>query len=152
MEYSNDKLFDAFNLAKSVWNIVFDSVELSIKKNKEHLALGSGYIFYYRKLDNKIYVWEYEIKKKRGEKDVNQTHITKMYENIPDSTRLVSIIEEYSKFNKTDYYKGLPVFEMVCNQDFPMDEAIVPIMKRKLMSYIFQIVNINKTKNFDSKI
>ena len=152
IKYSNDKLFDAFNLAKSVWNIVFDSVELSIKKNKEHLALGSGYIFYYRKLDNKIYVWEYEIKKKRGEKDVNQTHITKMYENIPDSTTLVSIIEEYSKFNKTDYYKGLPVFEMVCNQDFPMDEAIVPIMKRKLMSYIFQIVNINKTKNFDSKI
>jgi hypothetical protein len=152
IKYSNNKLFDTFNVAKSIWNIVFDSVEISIKKNKEHLAAGSGYVFYYRKLDNKIYVWEYEIKKKRGVKDVNQTYLTKIYDNVPDSTTLVSIIENHSKFNKTDFYKNLPVFEMVCNQDFPMDQAIVPIMKRKIMSYIFQIVNMVKVKNFDSKI
>ena len=103
-------------------------------------------------MDNKIYVWEYEIKKKRGVKDVNQTYLTKIYDNVTDSTTLVSIIENHSKFNKTDFYKNLPVFEMVCNQDFPMDQAIVPIMKRKIMSYIFQIVNMVKVKNFDSKI
>ena len=46
--YSNDKLFDTFNVAKSIWSIVFDSVDISIKKNKERLASGSGYVFYYK--------------------------------------------------------------------------------------------------------
>ena len=152
IKYSNNKLFDTFNIAKSIWNIVFDEVEISIKKNKEHLAAGSGYVFYYRKLDNKVYVWEYEIKKKRGDKNVSQTYITKIYENTPDKTTLLSIIENHSKFNKTEYYKDLPVFEMSCSQNFPMEQAIVPIMKRKITAYIFQIVNMVKVKNFDSEI
>jgi hypothetical protein len=41
---------------------------------------------------------------------------------------------------------------MTCNQDFPMEQTVVPIMKRKIMSYIFQIVNMAKIKNFDSEI
>ena len=152
IKYSNNKLFDTFNVAKSIWNIVFDSVDISIKKNKENLASGSGYVFYYRKLDNKIYVWEYEIKKKRGEKNVSQTHVTKIYENNPDKTTLLSIIENHSKFNKSKYYKDFPVFEMSCGQNFPMEQAIIPIMKRKITAYIFQIVNMVKVKNFDSEI
>jgi hypothetical protein len=152
IRYSNDKLFDTFNVAKSIWNIVFDSVDISIKRNKENLGSGAGYVFYYRKTENKIYVWEYEIKKKRGGKDLTQTYITKIYESQPENTTLVSIIENYSKFNKTNHYKVLPVFEMSCNQDFPMEQAIIPIMKRKITAYIFQIVNMVKVKNFDSKI
>ena len=152
IRYSNDKLFDTFNVAKSIWNIVFDSVDISIKRNKENLASGSGYVFYYRKTENKIYVWEYEIKRKRGGKGLTQTYITKIYESHPENTTLVSIIENYSKFNKTTNYKGLPVFEMSSNQYFPMEQAMVPIMKRKVTAYIFQIVNMVKVKNFDSKI
>jgi hypothetical protein len=38
LEYSNDKLFDTFNLAKSIWDVAFNSVEISIKKNKGALA------------------------------------------------------------------------------------------------------------------
>ena len=69
---------------------------------------------------------------------------------ISQST-LLSIIENHSKFNKTEYYKDLPVFEMTCDHDFPMEQTIVPIMKRKVISYIFQIVSMNKINNFDSK-
>ena len=121
IKYSNNKLFDTFNIAKSIWNIVFDEVEISIKK-------------------------------KRGDKNISQTYITKIYENTPDKTTLLSIIENHSKFNKTEYYKDLPVFEMLCSQNFPMEQAIVPIMKRKITAYIFQIVNMVKVKNFDSEI
>ena len=32
-----------------------------------------------------------------------------------------------------------------------MNETLVPIMKRKIMAYVFQIVNIEKIKNFDSE-
>jgi hypothetical protein len=150
--YSNDKLFDTFNTAKSIWNIVFDSIDVSVKKNKKNLGSIYGYIFYYKKLENKIYVWEYKIKKEQDSKNNAQTQITKIYENEADSTTLLSIIETYSKFNKTEYYKDFPVFEITCEQDFPIEQSIVPIMKRKIMSYIFQTFNIEKLKIIDNKI
>jgi hypothetical protein len=34
---------------------------------------------------------------------------------------------------------------------FPMDATLVPIMKRKVMAYVFQLVNLEKIKNFDSE-
>ena len=89
---------------------------------------------------------------KKGKNDTaDKTHLNKIYENHPDETTLLSIIEQHSKYNKTKYFRDLPVFEMTCDHDFPMEQTIVPIMKRKVISYIFQIVSMNKINNFDSK-
>lgn len=151
LHYSNNKLFDTFNLAKSIWDIAFNSVEISIKKNKGSLISGMGYVFYYRKTENKVYVWEYQIKKRR-KNTTNRTILNKIYENTPEDTTLSSIIETNSSFNKYDYYKTLPIFEMQCNQDFPMDQTVIPIMKRKITSYVYQIFTLARAKNFDSNV
>jgi hypothetical protein len=152
IRYSNNKLFDTFNVAKSIWNIAYDSIEISLKKNKEHLAAGSGFVFFYSKKDDMVYVWEFQIKKSKKDDFSNKTYITKIYESHPEDITLLSIIENNSTFKNTDYYKKLPVFEMMCDQDFPMEQTMVPIMKRKVMSYIFQIVNVSKINNFDSEL
>jgi hypothetical protein len=151
IQYSNVKLFDTFNLAKSIWNMAFDSVDISLKKNKSYLASGMGYSFYYSKKDNKVYVWEYQIKRDRKQPNTNKPTIRLIYENSPEDVTLSSIIETNSSFVKSKNYKTFPVFEMQCNQDFPMEQTIVPIMKRKIMTYIFQILNSSKIKNFDSE-
>jgi hypothetical protein len=151
LHYSNNKLFDTFNLAKSIWDIAFNSVEISIKKNKGSLISGMGYVFYYRKTENKVYVWEYQIKKRR-KNTTNRTILNKIYENTPEDTTLSSIIETNSSFNKYDYYKTLPIFEMQCNQDFPMEQTVIPIMKRKITSYVYQIFTLARAKNFDSNV
>jgi hypothetical protein len=152
LKFSNTKLFDTFNFAKSIWDIAFNSVELSIKKNKGAIISGMGYVFYYRKSENKVYVWEYQIKKNRKNPTTNKTQINKIFEDAPDDVTLTSIIENNSSFKKHDYYKGLPIFEMNCTQDLPMEQTIIPIMKRKITSYIFQTINLVKTKNFDSNL
>lgn len=149
IKYSNNKLLDTFNIAKSIWDIAFDTIEISIKRNKGGLDSGFGYIFYYGKKENKIYVWEYEVENK-GDKAINKTNLNKIYENTPEDVTLVSIIENNSTFKKTNHKTELPIFEMKCNQDFPMEQTIVPIMKRKIMAYIFQIVNIGTSKKIDS--
>ena len=151
LHYSNNKLFDTFNLAKSIWDIVFNSVDISIKKNKGSLISGMGYVFYYRKTENKVYVWEYQIKKRR-KNTTNRTILNKIYENTPEDTTLSSIIETNSSFNKYDYYKTLPIFEMQCNQDFPMEQTVIPIMKRKITAYVYQIFTLARAKNFDSNV
>jgi hypothetical protein len=56
LRFSGPKLFDAFNIAKSIWNIAFESIDLYLRKNKNNLVSGSGYIFFYRKSEEKLYV------------------------------------------------------------------------------------------------
>jgi hypothetical protein len=46
LRFSGPKLFDAFNIAKSIWNIAFESIDLYLRKNKNNLVSGSGYIFF----------------------------------------------------------------------------------------------------------
>ena len=151
LQYSNGKLFETFNFAKSMWNIAFDNIDISLKKNKTYLNLGMGYIFFFKKEENKIYVWEYQIKKDRKNPNTNRTTIKLIYENLLEEVTLTSIVEGYSSFCKLKNCKSLPVFEMQCNQEFPMEQTLVPIMKRKVMSHIFQTLNLSKIKNFDSE-
>jgi hypothetical protein len=150
IRFSGNKLFDAFNVAKSIWNIAYDSVEISLKKNKNSLGYGQGYIFNYSKEDEKLYVWEFEIKKLKKDQFNNKTHINLIYSGAPDSLTLANIIDTSSTWNTSDICHDLPVFEMKCTQKFPMDATLIPIMRRKVMAYIFQIINMEKIKNFDS--
>ena len=151
IKFSGPKLFDAFNIAKSIWNIAFESIDLYIRKNKDALIAGTGYIFFYRKQNEKLYVWEYEIKPDKKDRSTNRTYLDLIFDGAVDEFTLTQIIETFSKWNQTEYYKELPIFEIKCSQNFPFEETMVPIIKRKVMSYIFQVVNIEKINNFDSE-
>lgn len=150
LRYAGTKLFDAFNIAKSIWNIAFESIDLYSRKNKGNLKSNIGYIFFYRKSEEKLYVWEYEIKRDGRDKSINRTNLQLISEGGIDEKTLTEIIDTNSKWAQTDYYKKLPLFEIKCSQNFPFEQTMVPIIKRKVMSYIFQITNIEKVNNFDT--
>ena len=150
LRYAGTKLFDAFNIAKSIWNIAFESIDLYLRKNKGNVISNIGYIFFYRKSEEKLYVWEYEIKHDSKDKSINKTNLQLISEGGIDEKTLTEIIDTNSKWVKTDYYKKLPVFEIKCSQNFPFEQTMVPIIKRKVMSYIFQFANIEKMNNFDT--
>jgi hypothetical protein len=110
-----------------------------------------GYMFYFDKENEKLMVWEYEIKKPKGDTHNNKTYINLIYDNTLNGMTLTSVINTFTKWNHTDSYKDLPIFEMKCSQKLPMEQTMIPIMKRKLMAYIFQIVNLEKMNSFDSE-
>lgn len=149
LQYSNVKLFDTFNVAKSIWNLAYDNIDIYIKKNRKGISSGSGYSFYYNKNDDNLFVWEYQIKKPRGTKNAHKTYITEIYNGKFDNLIIPEIIEKHSTWNETTYYTQLPIFEIQSSQNFPMEATLIPIMKRKIMAYIFQIVNTEKINNFD---
>lgn len=151
IKFSGPKLFDAFNIAKSIWNIAFESIDIYIRKNKKSLIAGTGYIFFYRKQNETLYVWEYEIKPDKKDKTINKTYLNLIYEGVADDLDLSDIIDTFSTWNHTEYFKDLPIFEVKCGQNFPFEETMIPIIKRKVMSYIFQVVNSEKINNFDSE-
>jgi hypothetical protein len=150
IRYSGNKLFDAFNMAKSIWNMAYDAVTISIKKNKHSLNSGLGYIFYYDKDDGILYVWEYQIKKVKGDEINNKTYLSLIYKDEPKDITLSELVDEYSNWKEIIEHHDFPVFEMKTSHRFPMDATLVPIMKRKVMAYVFQVVNLEKIKNFDS--
>lgn len=151
IKYCGGKLFDAFNMAKSIWNIAYDNIEVSLKRNKSNLTSGSGYIFFYKKSEDQVYIWEYEIKKVNNDPHNNRTYLNLIYKAVPDENKLISIIENFSTWNNTENYKDLPIFEVKCQQDFPYEQTFLPILKRKILAYVFQIVNLEKINNFDSE-
>ena len=52
---------------------------------------------------------------------------------------------------KEDVYQNkLPVFEFQSTQHFPFEETLIPMAKRKLLSYILQSVSKEKLENFDN--
>jgi hypothetical protein len=152
LKFSNSRLFDAFNVAKSIWNLAYDNIDLYIKKNRKSINSGHGYIFYYNKGEDKLFVWEYEIKKSKGDKNTHKTYLNLIYDGSSDDLTVPEIIETFSTWNQTENFKGLPIFEIQSSQNFPMEQTLIPIMKRKITAYIFQIVNSEKLNNFDFEL
>ena len=151
IRYSGGKLFDAFNMAKSIWNMAYDTLEVSLKKNKKSISGGLGYVFFHKRDDNKVMVWEYQIKRPKGDNTNSKTYLNLIYEGIPNDLTLTNIIETSSTWTEIEGYKSFPIFEARASQIFPMEETLIPILKRKIMSYVFQIVNFEKINNFDSE-
>ena len=97
-------------------------------------------------------MWEYEIKKSKGDNHNHKTYVNSIYNGSSEDLTVPEIVETFSTWNQTEYFKELPIFEIQSSQNFPMEQTLVPIMKRKIMTYIFQIVNSEKLNNFDFEL
>lgn len=124
LKYSEAKLQDYFDIIKSVWTIVYDAIEVVSILNEDNLISKKGY--FYTKSSNLINIWEYNIRKHKGE---NKTTF-KQIEDPNLYTHLISTENE------------LPTFYIHCEKEVPFEETLLPLMKRKVLSYIFQSKNL----------
>ena len=124
LKYSEAKLQDYFDIIKSVWTIVYDAIEVVSILNEDNLISKKGY--FYTKSSNLINIWEYNIRKHKGE---NKTTF-KQIEDPNLYTHLISTENE------------LPTFYINCDKEVPFEETLLPLMKRKVLSYIFQSKNL----------
>jgi hypothetical protein len=149
VRYSGEKIYEAFNIAKSIWTIAQDAISVQIKKNKDRLEDGMGYIYFRRRSDEKLLVWEYEIKKEADYELSTKAYLNLIFSGSSDEKTFTDIIEEKSTWNHTEYFKDIPAFEVKSSQEFPFEETFIPMMKRQLMSYVFQVVNYKKMRNLE---
>jgi hypothetical protein len=150
LKFSTNKVFDTFNLGKSIWNIVYDNIQITLKKNKENISSKFGFAVFFDKKNEKVFIWEYNIKKV-SKKDINfKTYLNLIYEGSENEKTLTSIIGENTSLKEGEQFKLQPIFEVKSSQDFPMKETLVPMIRRKIMSYISQIVNLKKIQDVDS--
>jgi hypothetical protein len=124
LKYSDTKLQDYFNIIKSIWTIVYDSIEVTSILNEDNLKSKKGYCN--TKSNNFTKIWEYNVRK---HKNTNKTTFTE----ITDPNLLKHI---------TSTENDLPVFNIYCGKDVPFEETLFPLIKRKVLSYIFQSKNL----------
>jgi hypothetical protein len=124
LQYSLSKLQDYFDIIKSIWTVVYDSIEIVSIYNEDNLTSKKGY--FYTKSNQIIKIWEYNIRKYKGSNTFN------IEEKLEDD--LLKHI--HSIDNK------LPSFYLHCEKDVPMEETLIPLFKRKVMSYVLQTKNL----------
>lgn len=140
LKFSAPRLLEYFNIAKSVWSIAFDNIEVKIRKNKKNIHLKKGYFFYEEKKSNNLYVWEYEIKPASKGSPEEKTLVNLIYSEPKNKLTIPKIINTFSQWNLEDVRPTLPIFEMKCNDIFPINETLLPLFKRKMIGYINQSI------------
>lgn len=135
---SEPKIQYYFEIAKSVWMILYDNVGIHLKKNKSTLRKRAGY-FYYTNNDNKTYIWEFKTKKVGKSKYDYKLFVNLIYET-DNNFDIYDIIKNNSDWNNVENNNKLPIFQLTSNSDYPINESLLPIFKRKVLNYINQTV------------
>lgn len=139
---SQPQLYDYFGFAKSIWSVVYDSVEVVIKKNKNNIKSKNG--FFYFKTGDDIYVWKYTIKRVYKTKGQTKTTTKLIYFGPQKDLTITDILSNFSKSYETDNESLYPLFEIESKDIFPIEETLLPISKRKISSFINQQRNVRK--------
>lgn len=149
LRFSMDRLLDAFNFGKSIWGLAFENINIFVRRNIENISNGQGYSFFYKKDTNEILFWEFYMKKNKNYNYQKKIIFKEIYRGNSTEYRLSEIIENFSSFNKTKFYKNIPIFEIKSSQLFPIEQTLVPIMKRKIQTYINQSLENKQIGKFD---
>jgi hypothetical protein len=141
LKYATPKIYDYFNIAKSIWGLVNDSISVQLRRNKNELAKKSGYFYYHNKKEKTLYVWEYRLKKTKGSVEY-RNFSNSIYSGPKDDLTLTEIINNFSKWNKPDVNTKYPIFEVMGGDEYPLEQTLLPIFKRRILSYINQSLSI----------
>jgi|SRR5210317_966046 hypothetical protein len=161
-EFASEKFKDLFMVAKSLWSIVNDSISVGKIVNEKSVTVGKrGNGFFHFTYGGELYVYQFNIRRMVNTTDHNKTFTQRIYQG--EQKDLQYIIDNFNIFDRnSDLYpeceswddekrlkriENSPIFEMVINQDFPLEGCLLSLIKRKLMSYIFQSVRIKDLKD-----
>lgn len=136
LTFSAPRLLEYFNIAKSVWGLVYENILIKLKKNKKNIDKKKGYFYFKQKKSGNFYVWEYEIKPAAKGSPEQKTVVNLIYSEPKGGLTIPKIIDMFTTWQEEK--STLPVFEMTSNDMFPINETLLPLFKRKLIGYLNQ--------------
>jgi hypothetical protein len=146
LSYSAPRIYEYFGMAKSVWELVYDSIHLKVKKNTKNILENKGYFYFVT--GDIMNIWEYEKKPAAKGSPESKVVTNLIYSEEKKNLTIPKIIDSFSQWTTEDK-KKLPVIEMISRGDFPIDQTLLPMFKRKLIAYVGQkqmIENYKKSK------
>lgn len=151
-KYSTENLRDYFNHAKAIWDIVNDTVSIEVVQNPKNIEPKQGLFFLDYK--EKTYLYEFIIKQIKKDSVETKCQIKKICECPKGdfNEKLKDIKKPLIKnLQDEDVHGKLIVFTVNHNNNYPLRETLLPIVKRKIMNYMIQS-KIIRHKNLTGKI
>jgi hypothetical protein len=136
IKYSAKKFYEYFSIFKGYWQMAYESISFSIKRNKKYFDHKYGFIVHNVKTDNQIYVWEYILSDTEPIGDEQNIKVKQIYSGNKKDLTLSQIIENFSSF--TEDHKKTPVYDFKSEKEYPINETLLPLFKRKLIGHIYQ--------------
>lgn len=145
-KFSSQKLQDFFDQAKAIWELVNDSVSLSVIDNNKNFDRKEGLFVIENNGKNLLY--EFVIK----QISKNTNDLKCQVKKITDIDNL-ELNPEIFKNKKTliknlenkDIHDNLIIFKVNHDNNFPFTETLLPISKRKILNYLQQSKILSKT-------
>jgi hypothetical protein len=138
LKYCGQKIFEYFNIVKALWTITYDSISINIVNTEKFDTIENGYFF--TVYNGTTYIWEYHVKISDVVRFDKKNGVNLIYEDISEKT-IFDILDEIGENNK------LPIFELSSKNDLPLENTLLPVFKRKLLTYITQAKTIVVLKN-----
>ena len=151
-KYSTENLRDYFNHAKAIWDIVNDTVSIEVVQNPKNIEPKQGLFFLDYK--EKTYLYEFIIKQIKKDSLETKCQIKKICECPKGdfNEKLKDIKKPLIKnLQDEDVHGKLIVFTVNHNNNYPLRETLLPMVKRKIMNYMIQS-KIIRHKNLTGKI
>ena len=144
VSYGEEKFKDYFMIAKTIWNIIYESIWVSLLENDENLNRGVGYVFFdYEGLN---YLYRYELKpldRNLNEKRISLTEIATSKKSI-DIPTLIS--QDIFEVENPDHPIFILKIKRKTDEKIPFEDTILPMIKRKINTFI------NQSKKYEEPI
>ena len=132
MPYAHEKLLQYFSICKGVWDMSYDATSIKLRKNKKQLDKKVSYVVYQDTFNESTIVWESQFiinSERRGDTTIK---FDKIYEGNNKT------FKEVVKENSTSQNLDIPIFEVFSSQNFPLENTLIPLFKRKLHTFFTQ--------------
>jgi len=138
VDFSLEKMMQYFAIMKAIWTLAYDSISINLLNTPDNIESGKGYFF--SNIGNEKNIWYYEIPDKRTFKVDSKVQIKNIF-NGKSKMKVQNLIK------KLNFDNTLPIFEVECKTNLPLENTILPVFKRKVLSYIIQTKTIVYLKN-----
>jgi len=133
LKFSGQKVFEYFNIVKALWTITYDSISSNLINREKFDTVEKGYFFC--EYQGVKYIWKYSVEIGDTVKFDNKMGANLIYSE-PNTSDIFDILNEIGEST------NLPIFEMSSKNELPLENTLVPIFKRKLLTYITQAKTI----------
>ena len=137
IQHSATQFLDYFSAVKSYWTAIYESIDMIVKRNKKYLTKPKGYMVYTHSNNNHIHVWEYTMNELAPNIDEYNIMINLIYEGNKKELSLNKVIEAHSTFTEKES-KVAPVFDFKSTKEYPIEETLLPLFKRRILAHIYQ--------------
>ena len=144
-KFSSQKLQEFFDQAKAIWELVNDAVSLTVISNQKSFDKKEG--LFIIENNGKNFLYEFIIKEiKKNTLDL-KCQVKKICE-VKDNNLSPELFENRKSLIKNLQdpliHKNIIVFKVNHDNNFPFNETLLPISKRKILNYIQQSKILSK--------